>query len=85
MQIAEKRRLAQAELRRHQEQLEKLVAERTADLEKALAEVKRLITSTPSRLVTLTGSGGCGKTRLALEVGQAVLAEYPPDHRGGGS
>src|SRR5215218_1219973 len=32
--------------------------------EKELAEVKRLLENT--RLLTLTGSGGCGKTRLAL-------------------
>src|SRR5918994_226339 len=32
--------------------------------EKELAEVKRLLADT--RLLTLTGSGGCGKTRLAL-------------------
>src|SRR5215203_7492631 len=32
--------------------------------EKELAEVKRLLGET--RLLTLTGSGGCGKTRLAL-------------------
>ncbi len=34
--------------------------------EKELAEVKRLLEDT--RLLTLTGSGGCGKTRLALAV-----------------
>src|SRR4028118_1260142 len=32
--------------------------------EKELAEVERLLTN--ARLLTLTGSGGCGKTRLAL-------------------
>ncbi|CAG0935534.1 Putative HTH-type transcriptional regulator [Thermoflexales bacterium] len=42
-----------------------------------VAEVKRLLTSTPSRLVTLTGSGGCGKTRLALQAAQEVLPEFP--------
>lgn len=30
-----------------------------------------------SRLVTLTGPGGIGKTRLSIEVGNAVCAQYP--------
>jgi non-specific serine/threonine protein kinase len=34
--------------------------------EKEMAEVKRLLAN--SRLVTLTGAGGCGKTRLSLQV-----------------
>ena len=42
--------------------------------EKEQAEILRLIDT--HRLVTLTGSGGVGKTRLALKVGGQVLDEY---------
>ena len=45
--------------------------------EREVAEVKRLLTSTSSRLITLTGTGGCGKTRLALQVGQTVRPDFP--------
>jgi predicted ATPase len=40
-----------------------------------IAEVKRLLSTT--RLLTLTGAGGCGKTRLALQVATRVQREYP--------
>jgi non-specific serine/threonine protein kinase len=43
--------------------------------ERELAEVRARLTT--DRLVTLTGVGGCGKTRLALEVARAVLDRYP--------
>jgi non-specific serine/threonine protein kinase len=42
--------------------------------EKELAEVKRLLQDT--RLLTLTGSGGCGKTRLALAVAREVVEGF---------
>src|SRR5215203_6654556 len=42
--------------------------------EKDLAEVKRLLADT--RLLTLTGSGGCGKTRLALAVASELLEGF---------
>jgi len=41
---------------------------------KELADVERLLSA--SRLVTLTGPGGCGKTRLAIQVGMALVREY---------
>jgi non-specific serine/threonine protein kinase len=42
--------------------------------EREMAEVKHLLNAT--RLLTLTGSGGCGKTRLALEVASGLTEEY---------
>src|SRR5438105_6882350 len=39
-----------------------------------IAEIRRLLTRT--RLLTLTGAGGCGKTRLALYVATELLGEY---------
>lgn len=43
--------------------------------ERELAEVKRLLLS--HRLVTLSGAGGCGKTRLALRAAGELLEEFP--------
>lgn len=50
-----------------------------------LAEVSRLLCpeisgaheQIPYRLVTLTGPGGCGKTRLALEIGRRLMNAFP--------
>jgi non-specific serine/threonine protein kinase len=43
--------------------------------EKEMAQVRLLLGRT--RLLTLTGAGGCGKTRLAIQVGQAMLESHP--------
>ena len=42
--------------------------------EREMAEVKRLLATT--HLLTLTGPGGCGKTRLALQVAADLLEEF---------
>src|SRR5262245_27743164 len=39
-----------------------------------LAELQRLLSTT--RLLTITGAGGCGKTRLALEAARTVSATF---------
>jgi predicted ATPase/tRNA A-37 threonylcarbamoyl transferase component Bud32 len=43
--------------------------------ERELAECAQLLQET--RLLTLTGAGGCGKTRLALRLAERVLEDYP--------
>ncbi len=43
--------------------------------EQELAEIKRALAMTG--LLTLTGTGGCGKTRLALEVAKDLVGVYP--------
>ncbi len=43
--------------------------------EREMVGIKQLLSTT--HLLTLTGSGGCGKTRLALQVAADLLEEYP--------
>jgi predicted ATPase/DNA-binding XRE family transcriptional regulator len=42
--------------------------------EREIAEIKNLLGK--ARLITLTGSGGCGKTRLALETARQLVESY---------
>ena len=53
-----------------------LPSSRTAFIgrEREVAHVVELVRS--ARLVTLTGVGGCGKTRLAVEAARGVMAEF---------
>jgi predicted ATPase/DNA-binding winged helix-turn-helix (wHTH) protein len=43
--------------------------------EREMREVERLLETT--RVLTLTAAGGCGKTRLALQVSTALMHAYP--------
>src|SRR5690242_9707660 len=44
--------------------------------ERELLTVRHLLLSPDSGLVTLTGSGGCGKTRLGLQVASELLHQF---------
>lgn len=45
--------------------------------ERELAEVRRLLADPECRLLTLTGFGGAGKTRLALRAAETLRQHYP--------
>jgi len=45
--------------------------------ERELAELGKLLASEQVRLLTLTGAGGTGKTRLGLQVASELLDDYP--------
>lgn len=43
--------------------------------ERELADLTELLAT--NRLVTITGPGGCGKTRLSLQIGADILGDFP--------
>jgi predicted ATPase len=45
--------------------------------ERELELVRELLSSSQTRLVTLTGTGGAGKSRLALEIARNALRDFP--------
>jgi predicted ATPase len=45
--------------------------------EREVSELSAVLSGDGVRLVTLTGPGGTGKTRLSLEIGRALLPDYP--------
>jgi hypothetical protein len=45
--------------------------------EQDLLVIRRVLLGSDGRLLTLTGTGGCGKTRLALELAADLLPTFP--------
>jgi predicted ATPase len=45
--------------------------------EREVAGLKRILGRPAVRLVTVTGPGGMGKTRLAIDVGEDLAGAYP--------
>ena len=45
--------------------------------QREVAEVRQLLSPAANRLVTITGVGGMGKSRLGLAVAEALLADFP--------
>ena len=62
-----------------QEPLSNLPAERTRFVGRVreLNDCLELLSST--RLLTITGFGGCGKTRLSIKVAEALVKDFPQD------
>src|SRR5579863_10444446 len=72
-------RLAEAPAAIAQPHLNNLPVQRTAFIgrEPEAAALRRLLERDDVRLVTLTGPGGIGKTRLALQVAGEIAGEFP--------
>jgi len=71
-------RLAEAPARESQPRINNLPTQRNAFIgrEREAADLRRLLSQQDVRLVTLTGPGGIGKTRLALQVAAEAANEF---------
>lgn len=54
------------------------VSNRFFGRENEIACVEEFFAAPQTRIITLLGSGGCGKTRLALELSHRLIAQNPP-------
>lgn len=72
-------RLVDTPARESQARIHNLPTQRNAFIgrEREAAELHRLLSQEDVRLVTLTGPGGIGKTRLALQVASETVSEFP--------
>ncbi len=72
-------RLAEASVRPAQSRPNNLPVQRTAFIgrEREATALRQLLSRADVQLVTLTGPGGIGKTRLALQVAADAAAEFP--------
>ncbi|MGB7586123.1 MAG: protein kinase [Terriglobales bacterium] len=72
-------RLADTPARESEPPANSLPAQRTAFIgrEREAADLRRLLGRADVHLVTLTGPGGIGKTRLALQVAGEMAAQFP--------
>ncbi len=72
-------RLVETPAREPQPRINNLPTQRNAFIgrEHEAADLRRLLSQQDVRLVTLTGPGGIGKTRLALQVAAEAASEFP--------
>lgn len=72
-------RLAEAPAQHSEPRPNNLPVQRTAFIgrEEEAAALRKLLSRDEARLVTLTGPGGIGKTRLALQVASEIAGEFP--------